>query len=453
MANSKIDRNLASGSIPSTALVLYALGQVTTPPTGSHPGDKKVRVTHMAQTHVDRPTQLRTALVDRLREEGMITSASVEAAVRVVPRERFMPAATPLEVAYGYDNSVVTKRDQHGRAISSVSAAYIQARMLEQAELRPAMTVLEVGSGGLNAAMLAEVVGPQGRVVSVDIDPEVTERAAALLDETGYGSRVRVLVADAEHGVPGEGPFDAIIVTVGAWDIAPALLDQLAPDGVIVLPLIMNGVTRTIGFRRDGDHLVSTSAEVAGFVPMQGAGSHADQVLELADTTGGLVELSFDSGAPGDLIQLDGVLNADVAESWSGVTVSHGISFADLHLWLAWYLDGFCRLSADEETELAAQKRWLPFAVVRGSGLAYLMWRDALQGAGAEFGARAYGRDGQVAAAALIEQIQAWDRAGRSMPPMFAYWPTGSDRSQISADATVMNKNYGVVTISWPTNS
>ena len=48
--------------------------------------------------------------------------------------------------------------------------------MLELAELRPGMTVLEVGSGGLNAGLIAEIVGSEGRVVSVDIDPEVTDR-------------------------------------------------------------------------------------------------------------------------------------------------------------------------------------------------------------------------------------------------------------------------------------
>lgn len=307
-------------------------------------------------TGADRAAQLRAALVDTLRDERMITSASVKAAVRVVPRERFMPADTPLEAAYGYDSSVVTKRDRHGVAISSVSAAYIQARMLELAELRPGMTVLQVGSGGLNAAYIAEVVGPEGRVVSIDIDPEVIDRAATLLDATGYSSRVRVLVADTEHGVPDEGPF------------------------------------------RPG---------------------------------GGMV-----------------------AAAWTArSTRGYAARCADLHLWLAWYLDGFCRLPADEGAELAGQKRWLPFAVVRGAGFACLMLRDALQGAGAEFGARANGRDGQVGAVALIEQIQAWDRAGRHTPPTFAYWPAGSDRSQIPAGAMVMNKTHGVVTISWPTSS
>jgi len=116
-------------------------------------------------------------------------------------------------------------------------------------------------------------------------------------------------------------------------------------------------------------------------------------------------------------------------------------------------MEGFCRLSADEGSELAAQKRWLPFAVVRDAGLAYLVLRNALQGAGAEFGVRAYGRDAHVAAAALIEQIQAWHRAGRHASPTFAYWPTGSDHSRVPADATVMDKSHGVVTISWPTSS
>ncbi|MEV0391771.1 methyltransferase, FxLD system [Polymorphospora rubra] len=396
------------------------------------------------------PGDLRAALVDELRAQGKITTALVEASFRRVPRERFMPTGTDLAVAYGFDNSVVTKRDEHGVAISSVSAAYIQARMLEQAQLRPGMTVLEVGSGGLNAAYIAEIVGPQGRVVSVDIDPEVVDRAAGLLERNGYGSRVRVLVADAEHGVPGEGPFDAIIVTVGAWDVAPALLRQLKQDGVVVLPLVMNAVTRTIGFRRDADHLVSTSMEVAGFVPMQGDGSHPDRVFLLPDPNGRNVRLSFDSGVPAEMSRLDGVLATARTERWSGVTISNGVSFADLHLWFAWFLPGFCRIVADEGTELAAERRWFPFGVVREAGFAYLAVRPALDGEGVEFGARAYGPDGEVAAAAMVEQVQAWDRTGRHAEPTFGYWPTGSDHSGIPADAAVMAKTHGVISISWP---
>lgn len=402
-----------------------------------------------------RATELRAALVDELRAQGKITTEGVEAAFLRVPRERFMPTETDLADAYGYDSSVVTKRDEHGVPISSVSAAYIQARMLELAELRPGMTVLEVGSGGLNAALIAEIVGPDGRVVTVDIDSEVTDRAAALLDEMGYSDRVRVLAADAEHGIPGEGPFDTIIVTVGAWDVAPAWLNQLSPTGILVLPLIMNAITRTIGFRRDGDHLASTSMEVAGFVPMQGDGQHPDRVFCLPDANGGNVRLSFDSGIPDDLSLLDGVLATERTEVWSGATIQNGVSFADLHLWFAWFLPGFCRLTADEGTELAAEERgtWFPFGVVHGSGFAYLAVRPAADDAGVEFGARAYGRDGIQAASAMVEQIQVWDRDGRGAEPSFGYWPTKSDVARRPADATVMGKTHGVVTISWPKSS
>lgn len=402
-------------------------------------------------SNADRAAKLRAALVETLRAEGKITTPAVEAAFRTVTRERFLPADVPLEKAYAVDDAVVTKRDEHGVALSSVSAAYIQARMLEQAELRPGMTVLEVGSGGLNAALIAEIVGEKGRVVSVDIDAEVTDRAARLVEENGYGGRVRVLVADAEHGVPGDGPFDAIIVTVGAWDIPSVWLDLLADQGVLVLPLIMNGVTRTIGFRRSADHLVSTSIEVAGFVSMQGAGRHSERVFLLTDPDGKQVKLRFDSGAPDDMSPLDGVLATDRTEVWSGVTIPHRTSFADLYLWFAWHLTGFCLLTVDDGTELATERgTWFPFGAVHGAGLAYLAIRPALDGAGVEFGSRAYGRDGELAAMALVEQIRAWDRDGRHTEPVFGYWPAGSDETQIPADAAVMDKTRGVVTISWP---
>jgi protein-L-isoaspartate(D-aspartate) O-methyltransferase len=178
---------------------------------------------------------MRDALVDRLRTGGMITSLVVEQAFRSVPRHAFVPAGTPLEVAYNADESVATKTDEHGVIISSISAPFIQARMIEQAELGPGMSVLEIGSGGYNAALLAEVVGLDGQVVSADIDPEVTDRASALLEAAGYRRRVTVVLADAEHGLPEFGPFDAVIVTAGAWDIPPAWLEQLATGGVIVV--------------------------------------------------------------------------------------------------------------------------------------------------------------------------------------------------------------------------
>ncbi|MFN2496989.1 MAG: methyltransferase, FxLD system [Pseudonocardiaceae bacterium] len=401
----------------------------------------------------DRAAEIRNALTDKLRADGMITSSVVERAFRRVPRHLFVPEGTPLEVAYNADDSVAIKRDQDGVIVSSISAPFIQAQMIEQGGLGPGMSVLEIGSGGYNAALLAEVVGPGGRIVSVDIDPEVTDRASAVLDATGYSSRVRVVQADAEHGVPKLGePFDVILVTVGAWDISPAWLEQLSGDGRIVVPLRMNGITRSIGFRRESDHLVSTSAQVCGFVALQGSGAHDERVFLLPDAQGRNVKLRFDGDVPQDLSLLDGVLATGRTEMWSGITIEHGVSFADLHLWFAGFLPGFCKLAVDEGTDLAAERKsWFPFGVVRGDSFAYLAVRPALEGAGIEFGARAYGAHGEAAATAMVEQIQAWDRQARNGPaPTFAYWPTGTDRPQISEGTVMLEKAHGLVTISWP---
>jgi protein-L-isoaspartate(D-aspartate) O-methyltransferase len=385
--------------------------------------------------------------VDTLIAEKRITSPVLEKAFRTVPRHLFVAEGTPLEVTYAVDRSVAIKRDADGVVISSTSAAYIQARMIEQAELGPGMSVLEIGSGGFNAALLAEVVGLGGRVVSVDIDPEVTDRASELLDAAGYGGRVTVVQADAEGGLPDLEPVDAILVTVGAWDLAPTWLDHLSPGGTLVVPLRMNGVTRTIGFRREGDHLVSASAEVAGFVPMQGGGAHDERVFLLPDGHGHHVKLRFDEDVPPDLGLLDGVLATGRAEAWSGVTVEHGVSFADLHLWFAAFLPGFCKLTADDGIELADEgERWFPFGVVLGDSFAYLIVRPLPDGGGVEFGARAYGVHGETAAVAMVEQIQAWDRGGA---PTFTYWPTEAGHPEFAPDTAVLVKAHGLATISW----
>lgn len=91
--------------------------------------------------------EFREALVNELRTTGRITSGAVEAAFRTVPRHEFALPGTPLEEVYAVDNPMATKRNAQGLTVSSISSTYIQARMIEQAQLRPGANVLEVGTG------------------------------------------------------------------------------------------------------------------------------------------------------------------------------------------------------------------------------------------------------------------------------------------------------------------
>jgi protein-L-isoaspartate(D-aspartate) O-methyltransferase len=228
-----------------------------------------------------------------------------------------------------------------------------------------------------------------------------------------------------------------------------------------VVPLRMNGVTRTIALRRDAaGHLASTSTEVAGFVPMQGDGAHPERTLRLPDRQGRHVTLHFDSDVTTDPALLDGVLTAGRTERWSGITIGRSVSFADLYLWFASFLPGFCQLTVDDGVDLAFEDgRWFPVGAACGDSFTYLVVRplvdDSTTDSGVEFGARAYGPHGDASVALMVEQIQAWHRHARCGPaPTFAYWPTGTDPAdqptQPATTTVVLPKTYGVLTISWP---
>jgi len=108
--------------------------------------------------------------------------------------------------------------------------------MLEQLDLMPGQRVLEIGAGtGYNAALLRYLVGPAGRVTTVEIDPELARRARAALRSSGYAARV--VVNDEREGFPAAAPYDRIIVTASVAEIPNAWLDQLRPGGRLELPL------------------------------------------------------------------------------------------------------------------------------------------------------------------------------------------------------------------------
>ncbi len=103
---------------------------------------------------------------------GRALSRSVQEAFARVPRHVFVPEVEPA-AAYR-DEAFVIKCGPDGLPVSSSSQPAMMAIMLDQLGLRPGHRVLEIGTGsGYNAAVMSAVVGPDGQVVSVDIDPEL----------------------------------------------------------------------------------------------------------------------------------------------------------------------------------------------------------------------------------------------------------------------------------------
>ncbi|WP_405021470.1 methyltransferase, FxLD system [Kitasatospora sp. NBC_00070] len=392
---------------------------------------------------------MRSEMVNRLRAAGAVRSEAVASAMLTVPREVFAPEAE-LGVVYDAYRAVVTRRDGNGLATSSVSAPSVQASMLEQAGVRPGDRVLEVGSGGYNAALADELAGESGSVVTVDIDPFVTDRAERFLEQAGY-NRVSVVLADGDEPLKEYGPFDRILVTVGAWDLSPAWTDQLAEDGVIVVPLRMRGITRSLALRRVGDHLVSESAQPCGFVRMQGGGAHDERLVLLRGTE---IGLRFDEDPVPDTSALDGVLEQPKVEVWLSVTVGQQEPLDSLFLRLATSLPGFGHLSVDPEqdtkTVTPANRMACP-AVVEGASFAYLSLRKVSEEpARYEVGAAGHGPAAARLTGLIAEQVKTWDTKYRSGPdPVFTVHPAGTPDDRLPA-GHVIDKRHSRITISWP---
>src|SRR5215208_394020 len=211
---------------------------------------------------------LNQALVDELKSMGCIQTPRVEAAFQAVLRHRFIPE-TPLEEVYS-NRVILTKQDQNGQWISSSSEPAIMAIMLEQLDLEPGQKVLEIGAGtGYNAALMAHIVGETGQVVTVDIDDDLVEAAEAHLLGAGF-DQVQVVCADGGYGYKDAAPFDRIILTVGASEIAPVWWEQLKPKGRIVLPLMLTGAMKSVAFVKVSDHFSSISLKDCGFMPLRG---------------------------------------------------------------------------------------------------------------------------------------------------------------------------------------
>ncbi len=202
----------------------------------------------------------RNGLIEELRQDGIRDPRVLQAIARV-PREEFV-LLRDRDRAYE-NRALPIERGQ------TISQPLIVAMMTELLELKGGEKVLEVGTGsGYQAAVLSLLCGS---VFSIEIDADLAEQARERLSRLGY-SNVQVRVGDGFYGWPEEAPFDAIIVTAVAPRIPEPLIEQLKPQGVLVLPLEEGWSETLVRVRKleDGSLQKERFGAVA-FVPMRGA--------------------------------------------------------------------------------------------------------------------------------------------------------------------------------------
>lgn len=195
---------------------------------------------------------------EQIRARG-IHHAGVLRAMGEVPRHEFVPVESrsaayedrPLPIGYG----------------QTISQPYMVAVMTAALEPQPGDRVLEVGTGsGYQAAVLARLVAT---VYTVEWVPELAERARATLARLAIDN-VEVVAGNGSLGVPGR-QFDGIIVTAGAPELPPPLLEQLAEGGRLVMPCGTRDYQVLTIVRRQHNEFREEQREGCVFVPLQGA--------------------------------------------------------------------------------------------------------------------------------------------------------------------------------------
>ena len=180
-----------------------------------------------------------------IRQRG-VSDAAVLRAMRRVPRHVFVPSDV---ASYAYLDRPLSIG--HGQTISQ---PFIVAYMTEALELNDDETVLEIGTGSAyQAAVLAEVTR---KVYTIEIIAELARSARDTLDSLGY-DYVQSKLADGYFGWEEAAPFDAIIVTAAADHVPPSLIAQLAPGGVMIIPVgTPQGTQTLIRIRKRSNGLV-----------------------------------------------------------------------------------------------------------------------------------------------------------------------------------------------------
>ncbi len=203
------------------------------------------------------PDSRKIRLILELRRHG-VTDTKVCSVLERLPRELFVPAAF-LDQAY--ENTALPIGCHQ-----TLSAPIVVGRMTQALELHERMKVLEIGTGsGYHAAVLSRLCR---RVYTIERHRELLDEAQQRFQQLGL-SNITWKAGDGTLGWPEQTPFERIVVTAAANDVPPVLAEQLAPGGLMVVP-VDDGVgdPRLLRVRRDAEGLETEDLGPIRFVPL-----------------------------------------------------------------------------------------------------------------------------------------------------------------------------------------
>jgi protein-L-isoaspartate(D-aspartate) O-methyltransferase len=208
--------------------------------------------------------------LQRLLASGTVTQDAVLRAFREVPREKFVRdhhfrdayVDTPLPIGEG----------------QTISAIHMCLIYLELLDLHEGLRVLEIGGGsGYHAALVAEMVAPKGaekpgHVYTVERRPNLVEFAKENLKKSGYSDRVTVILADGTLGYREKAPYDRIMVAAAAPRIPDPLIEQLAIEGKMLIPVGRNHFWQELMLvtKKKAGKIESRRTMAVAFVPLIG---------------------------------------------------------------------------------------------------------------------------------------------------------------------------------------
>src|SRR3989338_4203116 len=215
------------------------------------------------------------SLIIRLKITRALRSSRSEDAFRAVPRANFVPQELrdqayedyPLPIGFG----------------ATISQPTTVAFMLEKLDVRLGQKVLDIGSGsGWTTGLLSHLVGTKGRVTGLEIVSELVTLGRKNMEHlySDILENIRIEMAPMPEiqlakkgvvGLPEEAPFDRILVSAAARKIPPELIEQLKPDGILIIPIgAEHAIQKIVRIRKtQGDTLTTEEYPGFVFVPLQ----------------------------------------------------------------------------------------------------------------------------------------------------------------------------------------